>query len=173
MSCNFSPDTIIQGNTTIAAFPRGDYVTCAKTYLRPDPGAALLPWLFALFMLFFHLPTCVIRAVRWESAQYLALGLALFDIALTIQSYASTKLRPANILVWMPHVLVLDVGAMLQMTILIVETHGVQNLWDAVQKCWNDRSLFGSQANEPIRAPSSSKGWYTTIDSDSGLIDQM
>lgn len=102
-----------------------------ETYLRPDPGGALIPWLYALFLLLFHLPACIIRAVRWESAQYLALGLAVLGIALTIQSYEGTSLKAETVLVWMPLTLILDVGAMLQMVVLIIEKHGFRNLVQA------------------------------------------
>ncbi|KAF2195800.1 hypothetical protein K469DRAFT_649992 [Zopfia rhizophila CBS 207.26] len=106
---------------------------CEDTYLRPDRGGALIPWLYALFLLLFHLPACIIRAVRWESAQYLALVLAILSISLTVLSYQSTHLRAAEVLVWMPLALILDVGAMLQMAVLIVEKHGIQNLGVALR----------------------------------------
>ena len=54
----------------------------------------------------------------------MALCLALFNVAITIQSYVSTKLDPAQILVWMPLTLMLDIGAMLQMVVLILEIEG-------------------------------------------------
>lgn len=41
-----------------------------------------------------------------------ALGLALLGVALTIQAYVSTGLKPEEVLVWMPLPLVLDAGAM-------------------------------------------------------------
>lgn len=117
----------------------------------------------ALLLLIFHLPTCVIRAVKWESAQYLALGLAVLGIALTIQAFISTALRAEEILVWMPLTLVLDVGAMLQMVILIVEKHderllpierrpaqprnGWRVLWEAVRDAV--RNLRARMAGNP------------------------
>ena len=123
MSCQISPNFPIAPGVTYSQFNSSfdDKLVCPATYLRPDPGGALLPWLYTLFLLLFHLPACIIRAVRWESAQYLALGLALFNIAITVQSYVSTKLNPAEILVWMPLTLMLDIGAMEQMVILILE----------------------------------------------------
>jgi hypothetical protein len=36
-----------------------------------DPGGSMMPWLLSLLLLFLHLPSVVIRAVQWESAQYL------------------------------------------------------------------------------------------------------
>ena len=73
--------------------------------------------------------------MRWESAQYLSLGLALFSIAMSIQSYVSTRMVPEEILAWMPLNLMLDVGAMLQMAVLIIERHnsGVRTLCRAMR----------------------------------------
>ncbi|KAF2034632.1 hypothetical protein EK21DRAFT_55852 [Setomelanomma holmii] len=122
MSCNFTASFELARNVTFAMF-ESISDSCPRTYLRPDPGGAKLPWLFALLLLFFHLPTCVLRAVKWESAQYLALGLAILGVALTVQAFVSTAAAAAEVLVWMPLTLVLDVGAMLQMVILIIEKH--------------------------------------------------
>jgi len=126
MSCQFSPDFSIAPNVTYSIFNSSFSLNteCPESYLRPDPGGALIPWLYALFLLLFHLPACIIRAVRWESAQYLALCLALFNVTVTIQSYVSTRLNPAQVLVWMPLTLLLDIGAMLQMVVLILEMPG-------------------------------------------------
>jgi hypothetical protein len=95
--------------------------------------------------------------VRWESAQYLALGLALFNIAVTIQSYVSTKLDPAEVLVWMPLTLMLDIGAMLQMVILILEIKGctIRSLRGALgeQMRRTARPFFGNAAANTPAAP--------------------
>ncbi|KAH7077246.1 hypothetical protein FB567DRAFT_146200 [Paraphoma chrysanthemicola] len=149
MSCNFSSNYEIGFGITYAAFETLIEV-CPATYIRPDPGGAMMPWFLSLVLLLFHLPTCIIRAVRWESAQYMALGLAMLGITLTVQAYVSTALKAEEVLVWMPLTLVLDVGAMLQMVMLILEKHderalkdeerparprrGVQVLWDAVKE---------------------------------------
>jgi hypothetical protein len=52
-----------------------------------------------------------------------AMGLAILGIALTVQAFVSTNREAEEVLVWMPLTLILDVGAMLQMVILIIETH--------------------------------------------------
>ena len=123
MTCQFSPNTTLVPNVPFSIFvaSQTDNITCPSTYLRPDPGGALIPWLYSLFLLLFHLPACVLRVVRWQSAQYLSLGLAALSIALCIQSYISTGLVAEEILVWMPLTLMLDVGAMLQMVVLLIE----------------------------------------------------
>jgi hypothetical protein len=121
-----------------------------------------MPWLPTLLFLLLHLPACVIRAIRWESGQYLvcgparvhglvltnfgqALGLAMFSIALAVQSFISTRLRANEVLVWMPLTIVLDVGAVSQMVVLIIEKYrdveagetrqkGLRVLWDALKE---------------------------------------
>lgn len=130
MSCDYDLNYTIVAGATYGQFVDSfaDGIICSATYLRPDPGGALLPWLYSLFLLLFHLPACIIRAVRWESAQYLALGLAVVGIALCIQAYFSTRLKADEVLVWMLLFLVLDVGAMLQMVVLIIERHGFRQL---------------------------------------------
>lgn len=97
MSCDWPDDFEIAPNVTYGSFePIGE--VCPATYIRyvlynslyittqllgtltdksltchdrPDPGGSMMPWLPTLVLLFFHLPACIIRAVRWESAQYL------------------------------------------------------------------------------------------------------
>lgn len=115
MNCNFEPNSTVIPGVKFGQFVDSfaDGINCPPTCLRPDPGGTLVPWLYALFLLFFHLPACIIRALRWESAQYLALGLALFSVALCIQSYLSTGLDAGEVLVWMPLSLMLDIGAMM------------------------------------------------------------
>ncbi|KAH7013973.1 hypothetical protein EDB80DRAFT_569285 [Ilyonectria destructans] len=138
MSCQFAPNSTIVPGVEHWQFVKSieAKVICPSTYLRPDPGGALIPWLYAVFLLLFHLPACIIRALRWESAQYLALSLALLSVAMCIQSYMSTRLAASKVLVWMPLTLMLDVGAMLQMVVLIVEMyepHGTRRLGNALQ----------------------------------------
>ncbi|KAH8745329.1 hypothetical protein BGZ57DRAFT_918599 [Hyaloscypha finlandica] len=52
------------------------------------------------------------------------MGLAAFSIAMTIQSYASTKMAPDQILSWMPLTAIEDFSAMLQIVVLILEEPG-------------------------------------------------
>lgn len=54
--------------------------------------------------------------------------LAALGIAVTTQAYVSTQLKADEVLVWMPLTLVLDVGAMLQMVVLIIEKHDERHL---------------------------------------------
>jgi len=138
MSCNFSPDqkVAVLDNTTFTYSQFQDSIarnaSCGgSTYIRPDIGGALLPWFYTIVVLVIHLPTVLIRATRWERVQILSLALATFAVAITTQSFISTKLMPEGVLVWMPLMLPLDAGAMLQLMVLIVEEVGFRNLWFA------------------------------------------
>ncbi|KAH8731421.1 hypothetical protein GQ44DRAFT_755559 [Phaeosphaeriaceae sp. PMI808] len=155
MSYSYSPSFQLAPNNFFVNFETL-VETCLRMYLRPDPGGSTLPWLFSLILLILHMPTSVIRAVKWESAQYLALGLAVLGIALTVQAYVSTAVAASEVLVWMPIALILDIGAMLQMVVLIIERHdmrwrrwrknqegeaplrGWKALWSALKNFWHD-----------------------------------
>jgi hypothetical protein len=139
MACNFSPNqtvAIYQNQTfTYSQFTTSiaRNATCGgTTYIRPNVGGALLPWFYAVVLLVIHLPTVIIRATRWEKVQVLSLALAAFAAACTIQSFMSTKLRPEGVLVWMPLMLPLDAGAMMQLLVLIVEEEGLGGLWHTI-----------------------------------------
>lgn len=93
----------------------------AKIYLRPDQGMSIMPWLLIVILLTIHLPLVVLRVVRWESVQILSLGMAAFVITLTCVAYGSTKLDPKYILIWPPIGLAIDVGAMSQVFVLVLE----------------------------------------------------
>jgi hypothetical protein len=140
MSCNFSP------NQTVAVFNNITYTysqfsesaarnaSCGgSTYIRPDVSGSLLPWFYTVVVLIIHLPTVIIRATRWEKVQVLSLALATFAVAVTIQGFWSTKLKPEGVLVWMPLMMPLDAGAMLQLMVLIVEEVGLRGLWDGLR----------------------------------------
>jgi hypothetical protein len=97
--------------------------TCQESYLRPDVGGALLPWLFAVLQIVIHLPVIVARVARWEDVQTLSIVLAIFNVAIVAQGYTATKLAPEHVLVWSPMTLVIDAGAMLQLVILVRAVH--------------------------------------------------
>lgn len=139
MACNFSPNqtvAIYQNQTfTYSQFTASiaRNATCGgTTYIRPNVGGALLPWFYAVVLLIVHLPTVIIRATRWEKVQVISLALAAFAVATVVQSYASTKLKPEGVLVWMPLMLPLDAGAMMQLMVLIVEEEGLGRLYHAL-----------------------------------------
>ena len=104
--------------------------TCEPSYLRPDVGGALLPWLFAVLQIVIHLPVIFARVARWEDVQTLSIVLAIFNVAIVAQGYTATKMAPQHVLVWSPMTLVIDAGAMLQLVVLVraVHPHWVREL---------------------------------------------
>ena len=36
------------------------------SYLRPDTGGALLPWIYTVILIVIHIPVVIVRVVRWE-----------------------------------------------------------------------------------------------------------
>jgi hypothetical protein len=92
-----------------------------NTYLRPDAGGALQPYIWTILEIILHTPTCILRLAKWEKVQMLSLCIAGLNIIISTQAYTSTKLDPSQVLVWNPVVLILDAGAMLQIYILILE----------------------------------------------------
>lgn len=125
MSCNFSPNTTV--STGLQWWQVADTLaqnrTCQASYLRPDVGGALLPWLFAVIQIIIHLPVIIARVARWEDVQTLSIVLAIFNVAVVAQGYAATKLAPEHVLVWSPMTLVIDAGAMLQLMVLVRAMH--------------------------------------------------
>ncbi|CAD6577960.1 MAG: hypothetical protein ASARMPREDX12_008575 [Alectoria sarmentosa] len=93
------------------------------SYLRPDIGGALVPWVYSIVILLVHIPVVIIRVVKWESVQTWCLGATVFTIAITAQAFASTKFRSEKILTWTPLLLVIDAGSMAQVLFLIVEDY--------------------------------------------------
>lgn len=93
----------------------------ASSYIRPDIGGALLPWIYTVLVLLVHIPVVIIRVVKWEAVQTWCLAATLFTIAITIQAYASTGFSSQKILTWTPLLLVIDAGSMAQVFFLIVE----------------------------------------------------
>ena len=116
------------------------------SYIRPGSSNSLIPWIYSLVILFLHLPLVVIRVVRWETGQIWALAMATFSVILTIVAYWATGLDPEKILVWTPIALVLDVGAVMQIFILIAEEDG-ERAWHTIVGWW------GSQTSKIPRRP--------------------
>ncbi|MCJ1395957.1 hypothetical protein MMC18_008843 [Xylographa bjoerkii] len=92
-----------------------------SSYLRPDIGGALLPWVYTIIVIIIHLPVVVIRVVRWQKVQTWSLAASVMTLAVTVQGYASTKFVPERVLTWTPLLLIIDAGSMAQVLFLIIE----------------------------------------------------
>ncbi|KAH0537513.1 hypothetical protein FGG08_005688 [Glutinoglossum americanum] len=89
-----------------------------RSYLRSDEQA-LLPWIYTVIVLIVHIPTVVIRVVKWETVQLWCLACTFLTVVVYAQAYISTNFAPAQILVWTPLILLIDAGSMAQIFFLI------------------------------------------------------
>ncbi|KAI9797956.1 MAG: hypothetical protein M1833_005012 [Piccolia ochrophora] len=91
------------------------------SYLRPDTGAALLPWVYTIIIIIIHVPVVIVRVTRWDIVQTWCLVSTFFTIVVYVQAYISTNFAAEKILVWTPLILVIDAGSMLQIFFLVLE----------------------------------------------------
>ncbi len=91
------------------------------SYLRPDTGGALIPWIHTVVVTIIHLPVVIIRVVRWEIVQFWCLVFTFITTVVYPQAAPSTQFDPAKVLVWTPVILFIDAGSMLQVLFLIIE----------------------------------------------------
>jgi hypothetical protein len=103
------------------------------TYLRPDKGMSIVPWLISLLLLLVHLPLATIRIQRWEKAQIISVVLAGVSCIVVTMAYRSSKLTAETIYVWSPVILIGDVGAVLQVLALVAEKRRGMRVFS---DCW-------------------------------------
>ena len=120
------------------------------SYIRPGTSNSLIPWIYSLVILLLHLPLVIIRVVRWETGQIWALAMATFSVILTIVAYWATGLDADKVLVWTPIALVLDVGAVMQIFILIAEEDG-ERAWQSVICSWESRTYKIQRRPDPLK----------------------
>ena len=116
------PNTSLQWGS---AFHSPLYNLTGSSYLRPDIGGALLPWIYTAVVIVVHIPTVVIRVQRWETVQTWCLAATLLTVVLYAQAYVSTGFAADQVLTWTPLLLVIDAGSMLQLFVLVVEAGGL------------------------------------------------
>ncbi|KAI9880158.1 MAG: hypothetical protein M1830_004977 [Pleopsidium flavum] len=97
------------------------YNLTGSSYLRPDIGGALLPWIYTAIVIVIHIPTVIIRVQRWETVQTWCLAATFLTVVLYSQAYVSTGFAADQVLTWTPLLLVIDAGSMLQVFVLVVE----------------------------------------------------
>lgn len=93
----------------------------SPSYIRPDQGVAFFPWLYSLVLLIVHLPLIPARIFKWEAAIVWSLAMAIFSLVVVSIAYASTQWKPEEIYVWLPISLVIDIGAVMQIFVLVIE----------------------------------------------------
>jgi hypothetical protein len=92
-----------------------------SSYLRPDVGGALLPWVYTIIVIIVHIPVVVVRVVRWQMVQTWSLAATVLTLVVTAQGFKSTGFAPEMVLTWTPILLVIDAGSMAQILFLIIE----------------------------------------------------
>ena len=121
--CSSDPSSLI-GNTNISwaqALNNSLAIGTNTSYLRPDNGGALIPWIYTVVIILAHVPTAIIRVVQWELAQTWCLVFTFVTIIIYVQAYVSTDFAASKILVWTPIILIIDAGSMLQLFFLVIE----------------------------------------------------
>ena len=107
--------------TNFTSIPYCNEFANPRTYIRPGGGMSIMPWLLTVGLLVIHVPVAIVRVIRWESGQVWSLALAALAIVLVSLAYSSTKFNPREIYVWTPLPLLIDVGAMIQVFVLLLE----------------------------------------------------
>ncbi|ERF71235.1 hypothetical protein EPUS_08153 [Endocarpon pusillum Z07020] len=158
--CANDNDVINGTSTTWSALAEEGILSLSESYLRPDEQA-LLPWIYTVIVFIFHLPTVIIRVVRWENIQLLCLIVTFSTNVIYTLAYVSTKFEPENILVWTPIMLVIDCGSMSQVLFLVNEGRlvwlrfccqiGRMETDDALSRARNEENLrFEKQGVDPL-----------------------
>lgn len=93
--------------------------TIPASYICPDKGIALIPWIYSIILLVCHLVLVVVRIVKWEATQLLSMALAVYSLSVTILAYRSTHFAPEKIYSWTPISLTIDVGALMQIVVFL------------------------------------------------------
>lgn len=158
--CSHDPNAIIgTTNITWAQAESGLLTPRANaSYLRPNDGGALLPWMYTVIVIIVHIPTVLIRVIKWERVQTWSLVLTFFTVVVYIQAFVSTKFEASKILVWTPIILIIDAGSMLQLFFLVIEAER-ERIGD--RNVTTDPSPTGV-AHPPISESTSLLAWYQT-----------
>jgi hypothetical protein len=68
-----------------------------------------------------HIPTVIVRIVKFENSQLLTILLGIYSVALISLAFSSTSFDPAKIYIWTPITLTIDIGAMMQIIAFAAE----------------------------------------------------
>jgi len=109
-NCPFNWTDILKTNCSISL-----------TYIRPDEGITVMPWLYSSIFFTLHLPLVLVRVLKWNVGQWWSLVMAAFSLSIVSLTYASTQWDPEQIYAWQPVTLIGDVGAVVQVLVLVIE----------------------------------------------------
>jgi hypothetical protein len=85
------------------------------SYIRPNEGVAIMPWVGSAALFAAHIISCVNRVFlkTYDRSQLLAISLATYAVSIIILAYQSTHFDPQRIYIWTPLMLGIDVAALL------------------------------------------------------------
>ena len=128
----------------------------SHTYIRPDAGIATMPWLYSSLFLALHLPLVLVRVLKWNVGQWWSLVMAAFSLSIVSLTYASTQWDPNQIYAWQPITLIGDLGAVVQVLVLVIE----QSAEDSQPRNEDRRRILGGIKKyiSKIRGPSTHQG---------------
>lgn len=105
-------------------------------YIRQDAGTVIIPWIYSLVLVLLHFPLVLVRVLKWDAGQMWSIAMAIFSLSLTSLAYQSTAFDPNQIYIWLPITLVIDVGAVMQVILLLIRTPANPDEPDGKQT-WN------------------------------------
>jgi len=95
-----------------------------SSYIRPG-GFSLLPWIYTVIILTLHIPTAIIRVLRWETTQLWCLACTFLTFIGYIQEDISTGFSKETILVLAPLLLLIDAGSISQIIFLAADENAL------------------------------------------------
>lgn len=99
-----------------------DYCRIESSYIRPAIGIAIMPVLFTIPLFLVQCFSLFTRLVfDWRDSQLLSHIIAFGSIFLAIVAYYSTSLTAAQIYVWTPVSLIVDVGTIMHLIVITRE----------------------------------------------------
>ena len=114
-----SPSHQPQSAMTTPCPALGSLQNCSipASYIRPDEGFAVLPWVFGAGLFLAHIASSVCRIFLkpYDRSQLLAIVLAAYAVAVTILAYQSTRFEAEKIMIWTPLMVAGDVAALIHL----------------------------------------------------------
>jgi hypothetical protein len=116
---NFWPSRVRPFATMTSCPSLGTLHNCSipTSYIRPDEGFAVMPWVFSAGLFLAHLVSSVCRIFLqpYDRSQLLAIVLAVYAVAVTILAYQSTRFDAEKIFIWTPLMVAGDVAALIHL----------------------------------------------------------
>lgn len=117
--------SVLNGN--IQATNHTDFPSCGvATYLRPVLGEAPPAWVIPIIYLVISSVNVAFRVKKFGGAQKFSMGLSFMTAFVVTLAYISTNFKSEMVMVWTPILLVGPAGSLLQVSVFMVEKHGLR-----------------------------------------------